>query len=275
MFVSSLRVRQNIHSAVQVRFCSEIDTLTTQCTEYTTESIESTYEFQFSYGGDECVSAVLEVYAPVFVGSIILSAFLPFALHLIILPRLVPILRRSSNRAAGIMLRLFGMISSLSVVTREVDSMSEERRDIAGRRLVRQAFQALLTNAAIASTFGLAVPMVGLSSLIGSLACAVHYSHLIEVCLSDQAKKLEYASGGDTHLLFSGCTRVPGVCGITIAISSILFWTFAVYDYLVIKNFVLGGLVSLVFTVILAAAMHLVESRYFPPSTSAATNQNS
>ena len=86
-----------VHTRVPISYCAIIDPLTGSCHEYAAFPATSIYTLTFAYDGEVCVSAVLSVYGPVFLGVVLLAAALPAGVEVIIVPWLAPWCHRKSK----------------------------------------------------------------------------------------------------------------------------------------------------------------------------------
>jgi len=79
-----------VDTVVPVPCCSVTSFSTGVCVEYATDTFTSTFKPSFAYDGEACVSAIISVYGPVFLGSVLFAAILPAAMEMIFVPLLAP-----------------------------------------------------------------------------------------------------------------------------------------------------------------------------------------
>jgi hypothetical protein len=167
---------------------------------------------------NRCVSAVLDIYAPVFVAAVLLSAILPATLELSIVPLLAPYLYRKQQQQQTLESSSSGATplssitspqtrhawSSSVMVSRwlllmvrssswNVNAVLYGSKDISlhqssstsvysSRRVIERGFSQLLALLVIALTFGLTAPFVGVSCGTAALiSICHHWSVLLQI----------------------------------------------------------------------------------------------
>lgn len=238
--------------------CSDVSLETGECTGYMTYDIASVYNPHFKYSGEKCVSAVVQVYAPVFLGSVILSAFAPLAFDVLVIPSAAPHLRGLASRGsvvAGHALRLLSMVTiAMPVHVGEVHLHQRRERSKMAINAVRLGFGALISVLAVAVTFGIASPLVGVAAGLSALATHLRYQRLVvgldhpqhDEDIQAFKQQLDDHGGGilQNSLLMTdddeqqgelemlGCTVLPRTCSAVVAMGTLCFWILAGVGYL-------------------------------------------
>lgn len=196
-----------------------------RCAYFYTETVTVSYTPEYEYSGEQCMSSLLEIYGPVFLGFILLSAIFSFAMDIMVWKDIIHFLRRQkSTYIVRVLRRVVHYLCEERVLMRETGSLSSARRNRAAGRVAKQGFQTLLITLSISLTFGLAVPLVGVAAAISALISRVQYSHLM------QSIAIDCPSSISVDLL--GCATIRGWCNVLVGISMFMFWVFASFMYL-------------------------------------------
>jgi hypothetical protein len=226
---------QPISAVVSVSFCRVYTN--GLCTSYSDDIITSTYGPQFFYQGELCASAVLSVYAPVFLVSVLLSAVLPASVDLIFVPWLA---KSHKFKLASLLLGLLEPVSLLHFDHLVHDHEESPRRapDLVDRaqRIVERGLTQLLVTLLIALTFGIAVPMVGASCVVASTVQLMHYQHVLSIIIGLKTDSVSQSLN---------YTRVPKSVFGMLTIVVLLVWTCLSFGYLDLAC-VSGGISSVV-----------------------------
>jgi hypothetical protein len=94
---------KDVNSEVTYEICSLYDNSASNCVQYDTATVVSTYRMVFEYDGGQCNAAVLATYAPVFLAFVLLAAPISASFDMILAPMLVPycFARRHQNKYAN------------------------------------------------------------------------------------------------------------------------------------------------------------------------------
>jgi len=210
---------------VTVEFCGLSAASVTggsQCITFSRDLIQSTYTPEFEYDGSRCVSAVIGVYAPVFVGSVLLTAVLPAALELLVVPTLAPWCHRKSA-SSPMARRCLAVLRDLTLNVLPVLAEAKARAEMAGpstettsgatdpltfpplppinvdtlaQRVVERGLVQLVGTLLIALTFGLAAPVVGGACAVAVLVQLVHHLGMRHRGPSDLPRRSGAGFGG-------------------------------------------------------------------------------
>jgi hypothetical protein len=244
------------------------------CLEYAEYNVESTYVPSFEYDGERCVSAVLSIYTPVFLASVLLAAVLPAAAEVLVVPRIAPWCHRRSSSSIGARVVLAALRSftwnvpavleaearaaAAAAAAGESDSPSLSQdapplppadADYLAQRIVERGFGQLMATLLVALTFGVAAPPVGGACAVASLVQLLHHRHVL-----GQVVDLGLIHGRQGRVPnLAGRTAVPVGCAVTAAASVTSVWACAV----------LGGFLDLAAVggaagVVLASALFLL-----------------
>ena len=171
-------------TTVYYEYCSRYETFNgvRSCDNYETATTTSTYEYSFSYSGEQCASAVLDTYGPVNLGLLIFSSFGTAMPEL-----LVPGLHRwaDSNAHRASWLRADGWVRKWLESAFPLHTLVGEWRATddgapnQAQKLVERALQKLIGILLVNLTFGLAAPLVAGAALLSAPCVAVHHTFLL------------------------------------------------------------------------------------------------
>jgi hypothetical protein len=227
----------DLSSPVFYDVCNATD-LQGQCLEYTSTSIQSNYKPLFSYDGDQCVTAMLSTYAPVFLAYIMLSAPISATLDLLVVPLLAPWCYRNADhsRAAELCLKYLKKIcwNVPSVLCANFNSkvdVLEVTQGVnlkyASRSVMRRALVQFSSTLLIALTFGLAAPMIGLACIFAAILDFRHHSLVISQIVS-LGEVMPKPSLPD----MKGCSLMPRFTCFVVIITVLAYWCCAMVDYM-------------------------------------------
>jgi len=208
------------------------------CIRNGTEPFESTYTPTFEYSGERCVSAVLEVYAPVFLASVLLAAVIPALFEVYIVPSLAPWCHRraaTSRGARWALLALRALTWNVSAALAIADSKEYPSRglprnaDYLAQRIVERGFAQMMGTLLVALTMGTAAPAVGIGCAVAAAVQLVHTQHVLGQLIGlGVAWTVE--SPAVPNLM--GCNEVPVECMAIVFIVVLLVWMFASANFL-------------------------------------------
>jgi hypothetical protein len=220
------------------------------CREYAELTFSNNYVPSFEYSGGKCVSAVVEIYAPVFLTSILLIAIIPAAFEVFLVPKFVLwFLRRGEM---NMLFRNFQKVlrSNVSATLTETlatdGSIQHARLNNLAQYSLERGFSQLLGTLLVALTFGIAAPIIGVACAFASIVQALHHRHILREIFFLGASK-------ETTINIKGCSTVPVGCGAVVVITVLLVWLFACVGFL---N--LGAFCSAAAVVLLVAALAIV-----------------
>ena len=248
-------------TSVGTTYCAGTTTTNgkTTCTEYATGFVDSTYPYNHSYSGEQCVSAVLEAYGPVHFASLLLASMGTAAAEL-----LVPGLYRwavsydvPEYRCGGLARRFLEMAFAVPTLNGEWHPPQGEGMTNQAQYLIERAFRNLICILLVALTFGLAVPLVAVAAAVSAVCVGVHHAFLLGK-LADQFPQ------GEAGPQLSSCCDAPKRVGVFVPALTMSVWMFASYDQFDTKGYaavaigcgtVLGGALAMVGLKRCAAAM--------------------
>ena len=195
--------------------------------EYTT----STYEHQYQYSSEQCVSAVLETYAPVHAASLLLNSFGMASVELLV-PAFDAWIRQyheySCARATENALHLAfdvptlqgqwlaGALSASSSIPSSSGSPLSTVNQ--AQLLLERAFTSLLGILVVALTFGLAAPLtVGGPACLSACCVMVHHAFLLGKLA------VHFPAEAASPQLY-GCYDAPKTTGVMIGVVALLVW---------------------------------------------------
>jgi len=225
--------REEVTTDVGVEFCTSInidENGRKTCTIYATNTVQSTYTPTFEYSGERCVSAILEVYAPVFLASVFLTAVIPALFEVYIVPSLAPWCHRraaTSRGAQWAMLALRALTWNVSAALALAGSNDHpssglpRNADYLAQRIVERGFAQMMGTLLVALTMGTAAPAVGLGCAVAAAVQLAHTQHVL-----GQLVGLGVASGVESPAVpnLMGCNKVPVECAAIVAIAVLLLW---------------------------------------------------
>jgi Leucine-rich repeat (LRR) protein len=225
-----------VHTNVPISYCAIFKSSTRLCLEYATIQATSTYKPSFAYDGGVCVSAILSVYGPVFLGTVLLAATLPAGIERIVVPWLAP---RCYQNAESSMVARTGL-AFLQAVTWNVwpalakagvlpldFSLGTAKLDYLAQRVVERAFMRVMVTLILALTFGIAVPVVGGACAIAVFVQLLHHRHVLGQIVA--LGRLEQPVVVPNLM---GCTDVPAGCAVVVVVTVVLVWVCGAVSYL-------------------------------------------
>ena len=221
---------------VPILECIATDYSTGLCVEYANIVAESTYTPSFAYDGERCVSAVLAVYGPVYLGAVLLAATLPAGMETIFVPWLAPWCYRYAEsstvaRACLAFLRavtwnVWPVLANAGVLHSNF-STGAAKLDYLAQRVVERAFVQVMVTLLVALTFGIAVPAVGGSCAVAAFVQLLHHRHVLGQIVA--LGRLEQPAVVPNLM---GCTDIPVSCAVMIVVTVVLLWMCAALGYL-------------------------------------------
>ena len=243
-----------VDTDVPYLYCLNEDLTTGACLEYA--SVSSTYTPNFAYDGEICVSAILSVYGPVFLGVVLLAATIPAGTEAIIVPLLAPWCYRKSDsslvaRTGLAFLRamtwnVWPTLAHASVLPPNF-SLGAAKIDYLAQRVVERAFVQVLLTLLVALTFGIAVPLVGFSCAMAAFVQYLHHRHVFGQIVG--LGRLEQPVVVPNLM---GCTDVPIGCAVVVIVTVVLVWVCGTVGYL--EPAVIGCMLLIGLSIGLAAA---------------------
>ena len=177
-----------VETDVPILSCLVSAEATGQCDVYGTSTVKSTYTPSFTYDGERCVSAVLSVYGPVFLGVALLAATLPAGMEILIVPWLAPWCYRyavpSSVARTGLAFlravtwNVWPVLSDAGVLSPDF-SLGVFKLDYLALRIVERAFVQVTATLIILLTFGIAVPVVGGACVVTAFVQLLHHRDVL------------------------------------------------------------------------------------------------
>ena len=245
-----IKPQSAVDTAVPFSYCSITNFLTGSCYEYATSSATSIYTPSFAYDGAVCVSAVISVYGPVFLGTVLLSATLPAGIETLLVPWLAPwcYLNTGSSALArtGLMFlhavtwNVWPALANAGVLSPDF-TLGASKLDYLAQRVVERAFMQVLTTLLVALTFGIAVPSVGGACAVAAFVHLLHHRHVLGQIVG--LGRLEQPAVVPNIM---GCTDVPVACSPIVVVTVVLVWVCGTVGYLepaVIGCMLLSGLI--------------------------------
>jgi hypothetical protein len=224
-----------VETEVPYSYCDMYDS-ESRCVLYGTDVATSTYTHSFVYDGEECVSAVLSVYGPVFLGAVLLAATLPAGLEMSVVPWLAPWCHRNAEsstvaRASLACLRTVTWNVWPALVDADVlapdFSLGADKIDYLAQRVVERAFVQVTGTLILALTFGIAVPAVGGACALAALVQLLHHRHVLGQIVA--LGRIEQPAVVPNLM---GCKDVPAGCALVVVATVFLVWLCAAVGYL-------------------------------------------
>jgi Leucine-rich repeat (LRR) protein len=248
----TLNPQPAVDTEVPISYCAVFDDflLSSPCLEYGSALAKSTYTPSFAYDGELCVSAVLSVYGPVFLGVALLAATLPASFEMVVVPWLAPWCYRNSalSALARTGLAFFRMmtwnvwptLADAGVLPPDF-SLGASKLDYLAQRVVERAFVQIMVTLLVALTFGIAVPAVGGACAVAAFVQVLHHRHVLGQIVG--LGRLEQPVIVPNLM---GCTDVPVGCAAVITVTVMLVWVCGAISYLepvVVGAMLLFGLI--------------------------------
>lgn len=216
-----------------------------ECVEQGQALFTSTFKPKFTYSQERCMASAVQTYSPVFLATSIFTTCAPAAVELGLAPWLAPWAHRNAAlatspsseagklpatsrvriavaRAALHFLRATTV--NLPVVLLEACDVPlgpEFNLNVTSRRVVQRAFAILSLILTFALTFGLAAPAVGVSAACAAAICVNHHLKVLDSLVDVGA-----ALSPPTVPSLKGYCRIPQGVGVSIAVTTALFWAF-------------------------------------------------
>jgi len=245
-----------IDTDVPVSYCSFYHSATNlRCDEYANFLATSTYTPSFAYDGEVCVSAVLSVYGPVFLGVVLFAATLPAGMERVIVPWLAPWCYQNAEsstvaRAGLAFLRavtwnVWPALANARVLL-PTFSLGTAKVDYLAQRVVERAFVQVIATLIVGLTFGIAVPAVGGACAVAAFVHLLHHWYVLGQIV--ELGRLEQPAIVPNLM---GCTDVPVSCAVVVVLTVVLVWVCGAVGYL--EPFVLGITILIGLSMALAA----------------------
>jgi len=188
----------------------------------------STYTPNFAYDGEVCVSAVLSVYGPVYLGVVLLAAALPAGVEISVVPWLAPWCYRNTESSTvartglailrAVTWNVWPALADARVQFSDL-SLGAAKLDYLAQRVVERAFVQLMPTLLVALTFGIAVPLVGGACVVAAFVHLLHHRHVL-----GQIVSLGSTEQPAVVPNLMGCTDVPVGCLIVVVVTVLLVW---------------------------------------------------
>ena len=224
-----------INTIVPYSHCSLKDPTTDTCLEYATDTTISTYTPSFAYDGEVCVSAVISLYGPVFLGKVLLAATLPAGMETFVVPSLAPWCYRNSETSTvarmslafleAVTMNVWPTLANAGVLPPDF-SLGAAKLDNLAQRVVERAFGQVLTTLLVALTFGMAVPVVGFACAVAVFVKLLHHRHVL-----GQIAKLGRLEQPAIVPNLMGCTDIPMSCAVVVVVTVVLVWVCGAVGY--------------------------------------------
>ena len=248
-FYYKFKPQPAVDTNVPYSYCYLTDTTTGICLEYATETVISTYTPSFAYDGEVCVSAVISVYGPVFLGVVLLVAALPAGMEIFIVPWLAPwcfwnaesssVARTGLAFLRAMTWNVWPALANANALPLEF-SLGAAKLDNLAQRVVERAFVQIMVTLLVALTFGIAVPAVGFACAVAAFVQLLHHRHVLGQIVS--LGRLEQPAVVPNLM---GCTDVPVSCAVVVVVTVVLVWVCGAVGYLepaLIECMLLAGL---------------------------------
>jgi len=208
---------------LEVTTCSSTSRITGECTSFNTEAITSTYSHPFTYSGVDCVASMLDIYPPVYVAVVVTCAVGPAVIDLALAPLLAPWLFQRGAKSAPARGAL-AVLRTVSFTTRVALAKANLNLDEANlqpgaltQRAVERAFGSLLFTVLIASTYGLAAPIVGFACAFAATVQLLHHRIVVSSLFDHEV------SANSGALDIAACA-LPAGTGATLVVYAVMFW---------------------------------------------------
>jgi Leucine-rich repeat (LRR) protein len=236
-----------VDTDVPTLFCLISGASVNVCFEYAVVIVTSTYTPSFDYDAEVCVSAVLSVYGPVFLGVVLLTATIPAGMETLVVPWLAPWCYRNaaSSKMARTGLTFFHavtwnvwpVLADAGVLPPDF-SLGAAKLDYLAQRVVERAFVQMMATFLAALTFGIAVPIVGGACAVAAFVQLLHHRHVLGQIV--ELGRLEQPAVVPNLM---GCTDIPIVCALVIVTTVVLVWVCGAMGYL--DSAVIGVMLSI------------------------------
>ena len=246
---------------VVVEYCFDTNIVTGICQDVEKDLVQSTYAPAFDYDGSRCVSAVLSTYAPVFLAAVLLTAAVPAAMELLVVPSLAPWCHRnsaSSPFARNILLGLCMITRNVPLTLQAADrraaaaaansaqggnkaSADKELSaalvppidvDYLAQRVVERGIAQLIGTLLVALSFGLAAPPVGGACALAALVQVTHHQHVLGTIVACGIAGHRGSHGGGRVPDLKGSCFAPSSCATVVVATVLLFWGCASVGFL-------------------------------------------
>jgi hypothetical protein len=243
----TLKPQPAVDTAVPYSYCSATNFETGLCVEFATMEVTSTYMPRVAYDSEACVSAVLSVYGPVFLGVALLTATLPAGIETIIVPKLAPWCYRNAKSSpmarsclAFLLAITWNVWPSLveAGVLRTEFPLGAAKLDYLAQRVVERAFVQVIATLLEALTFGIAVPLVGSACAVAAFVQLLHHRHVL-----GQIVSLGLLEQPAVVANLAGCTEIPLGCALVLVVTVMLVWISVAVGYL--EPSVIGVMLSI------------------------------
>jgi len=231
----TIRPQPAVDSPVPISYCVYYESSTGLCSEYATVSFTSTYLPRFSYHGEECVSAVLSVYGPVFLGAVFLSAALPAGIETFVVPWLAPWCYRNVETSEmartglaflrAVTWNVWPALADAGALPRDF-SLGTVKLDFLAQRIVERAFVQVMVTLIVALTFGIAVPVVGFACAVAAYVHILHHRHVLGQIIN--LGRIEQPAAVPN---LKGCTDIPVACSVVVVFTVVLVWMCGAVSY--------------------------------------------
>jgi Leucine-rich repeat (LRR) protein len=247
---------EKVTTNVVIEYC--VDPKSGTCTAYDEEVFRSTFSPAFDYDGRRCVSATLSAYAPVFIGSVLLTATFPAVLELLVVPLVAPwchaksasspAARRTLAVLRGLSWNVLPVLAQdYALAASQAPSVgSEGEAATAGlplpplppiyvgylaQRVLERGVTQLMGTLLVALTLGLAAPVVGGACAVAAIVQLVHHTHVLGTVVACGIAG-RHSSPCGQFLDLEGCCFVPRGCAVVVGAAVLFVWGVASVDFL-------------------------------------------
>ena len=234
-FYYRLKPQPAVDTSVPFSYCSIFDPTTGVCAGYATDKAISTYTPNFAYDGESCVSAVLSVYGPVFLGVVLLAATLPAGMEIFIVPWLAPWSYRNAESSTvartglaflrAVTWNVWPALADANALPPDF-SLGAAKLDYLTQRVVERAFVQVMATLIVALTFGIAVPIVGGACAVAAFVQLLHHRHVLGQMVG--LGRLEQPAAVPNLM---GCTDIPVSCAVIVVTTVALVWVCGAVGY--------------------------------------------
>ena len=252
-FYYMLKPQPAVGTDVLYSYCDAADVvggISTVCVNYATSTAVSTFTPSFAYDSEVCVSAILSVYGPVFLGVVLLAAALPAGMETFVVPWLAPWCYRKAETFTvahvglaflrAVTWNVWPVLAHAGVLP-PVLPLGAAKLDYLAQRVVERAFGQVITTLIVALTFGIAMPVVGGACAVAAFVQLLHHRHVLGQIVN--IGRLEQPAVVPNLM---GCTDNPVSCAIVVVATVVLVWVCGTSGYLepaVIGSMLLSGLI--------------------------------
>lgn len=201
------------------------------CTVMYSSTVNSNFQPTFEYSGDQCVSAILDMYGPVMIATVLSASCTSAFIELAMIPWLIPKCYQYRDVYPKMSYYLFRLLTMLSIngrislladetidkselnfgfmdtTTRNINHnhgdfilanleefQDKTKFDTIAQKVVGRAFLRLSTTLMFSLTFGIAVPLCGLACLFAAHVQIIHYLHVLKQVIKAESQAMSHSS---------------------------------------------------------------------------------